>query len=604
MSMLVEMRGGLVVSNVVLEKLHARALIFLGTSEEVGKIEALDKQLDEGRLEIKPRGVHRIPTRGPVLFVAAPHANQFIDPGMLTTNAGRSISFIMAKKSYDLVRAGAGKLVLGSAEDTAAKTVRGISTSFTSVLHARAVISFSGIQLEVIKVVSDDAVVVKALPDDAVASLEAAGPEGLSYKITPHVDQGEMFSSVVQRLNNGGCVGIFPEGGSHDRTDFLPIKAGGAIMALAAMAQNEYLNVQIVPVGLNYFNASKWRSRAVVEFGDPIQIPKTLVQAYREGGDGKRKAISEVLELIKTGLRTVAVTAKDYDTLMLIQAARRLYRPIHMKLTIDETMYLNRRFAEIVGKYSDDPLVKETMERVAGYNRLLKSYGIQDHQVMTTSFKKRDAVGKFFLRVAEAILLFALAAPGALLHAPIALLAKKISEQKRAKALRESSVKVQARDVIATWKVLVSFFVTPLLYTVYSLIFFSYLLVTSGFTFRQCVISTLVFSVVTVIVGIAAMRASEVGVDLVRSLRPLYLSVFADTGDLRRERAKLAADINRIISVVGPRLYPSQEEFERSRIIRPEDWAYGEKLIEEMNQEKIREEKETASVFTSTVSTK
>ncbi|KAJ3128752.1 hypothetical protein HK100_009001 [Physocladia obscura] len=495
-------------------------------------------------------------------------------------------------RPQDIAKRGDGVITVDTTAEiplSTSKLITGRGTAFTQSLTPRAVFSFSGgHQLEVVKIISDTEAVVKNLPESAIAILAANDSAGVSYKVIPHVDQGDMFSSVIERLDSGNCVGIFPEGGSHDRTDFLPMKAGGAIMALAAMAQNEYLNVQIVPAGLNYFNAHKWRSRAVVEFGDPIQITKEQVQGYRAGGEAKRRAISEVLELIKNGLRTVTVTTKDYDSLMLIQAARRLYRPIHMKLTIDETMYLNRRFAEIFNKYADDPLVKEVVEHVAAYNRLLKSYGIQDHQVMTTSFGRRVAAGKFALRVGEAILLFAFAAPGALLHAPIALLAKKISEQKAAQALRESSVKIEGRDVIATWKVLVSCVVAPLLYFLYSVIFFTYLVITSGFTLRQCFLSTLVFVVVAVIFGIAAMRASEVGVDLIKSLRPLYLSVFADTDNLRRVRAQLAAEINNTISVVGPRLYPSQEEFDKSRIIRQEDFALGEKLIEQMNKNKSK----------------
>ncbi|KAJ3341185.1 Histone deacetylase 2 [Entophlyctis luteolus] len=179
-------------------------------------------------------------------------------------------------------------------------------------------------------VLADDAVVGKGPPGRAVAALDPAAPGALTHKITPqHVDQGEMASSVVEGLNSGGCVGIFPA-----RPTFFPSEQ----------------------------EAQLWL---------------------------------------------------------------------------------------IVGKYSDDPLVKEAMERVSAYNRLLVLYGIQDHQVITTSFKKRDAVAKFSLRVTETILFFALSAPGALLHTPIALLAKKF-QQNRAKAPRESRVKVQALDVIAT----------------------------------------------------------------------------------------------------------------------------------------------------------
>ncbi len=41
-----------------------------------------------------------------------------------------------------------------------------------------------------------------------------------------------MYEAVFDKLGQGGIVGIFPEGGSHDRPDLLPIKAGISIMAL------------------------------------------------------------------------------------------------------------------------------------------------------------------------------------------------------------------------------------------------------------------------------------------------------------------------------------------------------------------------------------
>lgn len=47
---------------------------------------------------------------------------------------------------------------------------------------------------------------------------------GSKFKVSPHVDQTAVYEAVFGRLNNGGCVGIFPEGGSHDRTDLLPLK--------------------------------------------------------------------------------------------------------------------------------------------------------------------------------------------------------------------------------------------------------------------------------------------------------------------------------------------------------------------------------------------
>ena len=55
----------------------------------------------------------------------------------------------------------------------------------------------------------------------------ADSPEGFggtSFKIAPKVDQTKVYDAVFERLDAGGCVGIFPEGGSHDRTELLPLK--------------------------------------------------------------------------------------------------------------------------------------------------------------------------------------------------------------------------------------------------------------------------------------------------------------------------------------------------------------------------------------------
>jgi len=48
--------------------------------------------------------------------------------------------------------------------------------------------------------------------------------QGTKFKTAPKVDQSKVYDAVFERLQAGGCVGIFPEGGSHDRTELLPLK--------------------------------------------------------------------------------------------------------------------------------------------------------------------------------------------------------------------------------------------------------------------------------------------------------------------------------------------------------------------------------------------
>ena len=86
-------------------------------------------------------------------------------------------------------------------------------------------------------------------------------------------------------------------------------------MALGALAANPDCGLKIVPCGLNYFHAHKFRSRAVIEFGAPIEVPKGLVDQYSKGE--KREAVRALLEIIYNGLLAVTVTSPDYDTLMV-----------------------------------------------------------------------------------------------------------------------------------------------------------------------------------------------------------------------------------------------------------------------------------------------
>ena len=91
------------------------------------------------------------------------------------------------------------------------------------------------------------------------------------------------------------------------------LEAGIAIMALGALAQNTKLTV--IPVGMNYFHAHKFRSRAVVEVGDPVEIPPELVDNFKNGR--RRESVGTLLGSISQSLAAVTMTAPDFDTLMV-----------------------------------------------------------------------------------------------------------------------------------------------------------------------------------------------------------------------------------------------------------------------------------------------
>ena len=102
------------------------------------------------------------------------------------------------------------------------------------------------------------------------------------YYIIPKLDNTKMFSAAYEVLKEGKAICIFPEGTSHDRSNFIKLKAGVALMSLGGIAENDINNIQIISAGLSYFKRDQFRSEVVLEFGKPYIVPKELCKLYKK----------------------------------------------------------------------------------------------------------------------------------------------------------------------------------------------------------------------------------------------------------------------------------------------------------------------------------
>lgn len=398
-----------------------------------------------------------------------------------------------------------------------------------------------------------------------------SGYEGTKFSVAPHVDQSKVYEAVFQRLKEGGCIGIFPEGGSHDRTELLPLKAGVAIMALGALAENPDCGVKIIPVGMNYFHPHKFRSRAVIEFGKEIEIEPELVEMYKTGN--RREAVQTVLDTVTKGLQSVTTLAPDYETLMLIQAVRRLYNPKGKSLPLSMVVELNRRLMKGYATYKDDPRVVKLRNDVLDYNKTLFRINIRDHQVGYSRHPWYKAFYMLIERVCTLLVLSVAVIPGVVLFAPVFIAGKIISRQKSKEALAASTVKIKARDVIATWKILVTLALTPVLDITYTsiLTWLAYYNRVWGYLpgWVPLWLVAMVGLVFFPAVCFMALRFGENGMDIAKSLRPLFLCINPNSSDgmvkLERRREDLIERINNLINELGPELFP---DFDSQRIIQ------------------------------------
>jgi glycerol-3-phosphate O-acyltransferase/dihydroxyacetone phosphate acyltransferase len=360
-------------------------------------------------------------------------------------------------------------------------------------------------------------------------------------------------------------------------------------MALGTVAAKPDCNLKIIPVGMNYFHAHKFRSRAVIEFGTPIEVPAALAQKF--SGPGRRDAISEMLETVRQGLLSVTVTTPNYNTLMVrrmlsglnlqslihrnqvVQAVRRLYNTKGTKLPLPRIVELNRRLVKGYAHYKDDPRVIELEKEVVSYNTQLKALGVRDHQVQYGRLHPLHAFCLFWYRLFKLLVLTLFVLPGTMMFGLVFLASKLYSIKKAKEALAASNVKVQARDVMATWKLLVAMAVAPATYTMYiclGLYWYSknncngYL--PSGIHKRYLiVIQGILYPTVTY----AALRFGEVAMDIFKSLGPLWrvMNPFSNSElvKLQKRRENLAFRVNEIINTLGPELF---DDFYSKRIIQ------------------------------------
>jgi len=233
---------------------------------------------------------------------------------------------------------------------------------------------------------------------------------------------------------------------------------------------------------------------------------------------------------------------------------------------------LNRRLVKGYKTYKDDKRIISLKKSIIAYNSILMMLNIRDHQVSYAKFPTWMVIATLLYRIGKLLVLSIAVLPGTILFAPVFIAGKCISIKKSREALAASSVKIKAKDVVATWKILVALALAPALYTLYNIILAVWTYKTrigglipewvplwSVFLFGYIFFPTITF---------AALRFGEVGMDIVKSIRPLVLYLDPKSGNtmvrLRLQRAQLAEQVTEVINELGPEVYP---DFDHYRII-------------------------------------
>ncbi|MEO1626738.1 MAG: lysophospholipid acyltransferase family protein, partial [Bacteroidota bacterium] len=124
------------------------------------------------------------------------------------------------------------------------------------------------------------------------------------------ISNEKSFEKCYDFMDEGGCLFIAPQGGSKMRRHIGQLKTGTARIALGAESRNDFgLGVVILPVGLHYSSPQEFRSKVLINGGEPIQLAD-YKEIYHEH---PQQAVRKLTQDIKDRMGSLVIDAEDDD---------------------------------------------------------------------------------------------------------------------------------------------------------------------------------------------------------------------------------------------------------------------------------------------------
>jgi 1-acyl-sn-glycerol-3-phosphate acyltransferase len=219
------------------------------------------------------------------------------------------------------------------------------------------------------------------------------------------------FTAVLDVLEAGGVVLLFPEGKSHSDPNLAPLKTGLARIALMAQEQRSIGTLPIIPIGLTF--ERKWdpRSRVVMAIGTPILLGRDVPNAH---GDA-----ATLTGRIDAGLRGVTLNFRTQDDASEVLSVSTLlaevfdeFRPLQAPdPPLSDSVRLAQRISTIAERVPRiDPELARRIDRfrarITAFEATIREYAIAANDVQMST-----KVGRGAWFVARETLIAALVGP-------------------------------------------------------------------------------------------------------------------------------------------------------------------------------------------------
>ncbi|MBF9255296.1 1-acyl-sn-glycerol-3-phosphate acyltransferase [Pontibacter sp. 172403-2] len=191
------------------------------------------------------------------------------------------------------------------------------------------------------------------------------------------VSNEEAFAAIFKALAQQKTLIIFPEGNSFNERRLRKIKTGTARIALSATADTG-LDIQILPVGLNYTAPTRFRSSVFVNVGKPINVAD-YAEAYKTDGPAAVLALTEEIRQRLEKLTINTPTAEEDELARNIEAIykEQLWDEVPpLATTYEKEFLLTKGIVRSINYF-----YRTQPERVAVIRQKLQNYMLQLHRL-------------------------------------------------------------------------------------------------------------------------------------------------------------------------------------------------------------------------------
>lgn len=197
----------------------------------------------------------------------------------------------------------------------------------------------------------------------------------------------DTFDFCYQALNEKKTVVILPEGKTIQEKRLRPIRKGLARIAFGSYEKYGDIDLHIVPIGVNYTEADKFRSVAMFEVGHPIP----LREYYEMHAENPNKAIRFLTKQVKEDLENLIVNIPNIKDEDLTEDLFTIYRNEKTEKVLPiisedrDPLHAEMQIATKVHKMTDEEK-NIWIGKVQQYISNLKNNGVDDFGVQQTNF--------------------------------------------------------------------------------------------------------------------------------------------------------------------------------------------------------------------------